>query len=247
MKTKAVKRKRQSDGETVTEQKDGGVKLLHNNNVKLPVTLEITPVPGSSKSSTSSTSSSSSTSSVESPPSTDQQPRKSIDENQVEDEEDEGNDVVMVELDEEFVVEQLDKKSECDGCLSQDESGAVEVFGEEQSNPVHRCVLCGRTFKHYANLQIHLTGHLGVKVNIFMCTICKRKFRNKTELDLHTRSHQFAKLLGKSKVTKEKVAAKAKVITTSGTADKKIIRKYLKGQDKVTTNGPAKENSVKTQ
>ena len=110
-----------------------------------------------------------------------------------------------------------------------------------------RCVLCGRTFKHYANLQIHLTGHLGVKVNIFMCTICKRKFRNKTELDLHTRSHQFAKLLGKSKVTKEKSAVKAKVITTSGTADKKIIRKYLKGQDKVTTNGPVKENSVKTQ
>merc|ERR1719445_2978675 len=62
MKTKAVKRKRQSDVETATEQTEGGVKLLHNNNVKLPVTLEITPVPGSTKSSTSSTSSSSSTS-----------------------------------------------------------------------------------------------------------------------------------------------------------------------------------------
>merc|ERR1719189_243603 len=235
MKTKAVKRKRQSDVETATE--------LHNNNVdnvqkKLPVTLEITPVSGNTKSSTSSTSS---TSSVESPPSTDKQPSKSIDENQVEDEEDEGNDVVMVELDEEFVVEQVDRKSECDSCPSQDESGAVEVFGEEKSKPVHRCVLCGRTFKHYANLQIHLTGHLGVKVNIFMCTICKRKFRNQTELDLHTRSHQYAKLLGKSKVTKEKSAVKAKVITTSGTADKKIIRKYLK--DKVSLNGPVKENS----
>ena len=140
MKTKAVKRKRQSDVETATEQIVGDDELLHNNNVdkvqkKLPVTLEITPVSGNNKSSTSSTSS---TSSVESPPSADKQPRKSIDENQVEDEEDEGNDVVMVELDEEFVVEQLDKKSECDGCLSQDESGAVEVFGEEQSNPVHR-------------------------------------------------------------------------------------------------------------
>ena len=108
-----------------------------------------------------------------------------------------------------------------------------------------RCVLCGRTFKHYANLQIHLTGHLGVKVNIFMCTICKRKFRNQTELDLHTRSHQYAKLLGKNKVAKVESAVKAKVITTSGTADKKIIRKYLK--DKVGVNSPVKENSVKIQ
>merc|ERR1711874_471134 len=74
---------------------------------------------------------------------------------------------------------------------------------------------------------------------------CKRKFRNKTELDLHTRSHQFAKLLGKSKVTKEKSAVKAKVITTSGSADKKIIRKYLK--DKGSVKGPVKENSVKIQ
>ena len=78
-----------------------------------------------------------------------------------------------------------------------------------------------------------------------MCTTCKRKFRNKTELDLHTRSHQFAKLLGKSKVAKEKSAVKAKVITTSGTADKKIIRKYLK--DKVGVNSPVKEKSVKSQ
>ena len=139
MKTKAVKRKRQSDVETVTEQTVGGEKFDNNNldNVqkKLPVTLEITPVSGNFKSSTSSTSS---TSSVESPPSTDKQPSKSIDERQVEDEEDEGNDVVMVELDEEFVVEQLDKKSECDSCPSQDEAGAVEVFGEEKSHPAHR-------------------------------------------------------------------------------------------------------------
>ena len=78
-----------------------------------------------------------------------------------------------------------------------------------------------------------------------MCTTCKRKFRNKTELDLHTRSHQYAKLLGKNQVAKKaKSAVKAKVITTSGTADKKIIRKYLK--DKVGINSPVKENSVKS-
>ena len=129
MKTKAVKRKRQSDVETVDSNNVDSVQK------KLPVTLEITPVSSNTKSSTSSTSS---TSSVETPPSTEKQPSKSIDESQVEDEEDEGNDVVMVELDEEFVVEQVDKKSECDSCPSQDESGAVEVFGEEKSNPVHR-------------------------------------------------------------------------------------------------------------
>ena len=80
-----------------------------------------------------------------------------------------------------------------------------------------------------------------------MCKCCKRKFRNQTELDLHTRSHQFAKLLGKNKVTKAKSVVKAKVITTSGSADKKIIRKYLKGQDKVSVNAPVKINSVKSQ
>ena len=130
MKTKAVKRKRQSDVETVDSNNVDSVQK------KLPVTLEITPVSGNSKSSTSSTSS---ISSVESPPCcTDKQPSKSHDENQVEDEEDEGNDVVMVELDEEFVVEQVDKKSESDSCPSHDECGAVEVFGDEKSNPVHR-------------------------------------------------------------------------------------------------------------
>jgi len=111
-----------------------------------------------------------------------------------------------------------------------------EVCCEEKSKPVHRCVLCGRSFKHYANLQVHLTGHLGVKVNIFMCTICKRKFRNKTELDLHTKSHQFAKMLGRNKVSEKKSAVKAKVITTAGSTEKKIIRKYVKGQDKVNVN-----------
>jgi len=255
LKTKAVKRKRQSEGESQGES--GGSESTEgsadNNNKereiiagKLPVTLEITSVSSNSKSSTSSNSS---TPSVESPHSTDKPEVKAVDENNLDDEEDEGNDVVMVELDEEFVVEQVDKKCDSPDCSdsspSNDETGDVEVFGDPKSKPAHRCVLCGRTFKHYTNLQVHLTGHVGVKVNIFMCTICKRKFRNQTELDLHTKSHKFAKMLGKCKVSKEKSGLKAKVISTAGSADKKIIRKYLKGQDKVNVNGKLKQKPNK--
>ena len=86
------------------------------------------------------------------------------------------------------------------------------------------------------NLQVHLTGHLGVKVNIHRCTGCRRNFRNQTELDLHMRAHKAAKLLGKSKnLTKgADVIHKTKpvVLTTTGSTDKKIIRKYMKSKSK---------------
>ena len=99
---------------------------------KLPVTLEITPVLGSNKSSASSTSS------VESPPSPDKPVAKAVEEN-VDDDEDEGNDVVMVELDEEFVVEKVESKTDTtDTSPSQDEATAVEVNGDEGSRPAHR-------------------------------------------------------------------------------------------------------------
>ena len=98
-----------------------------------------------------------------------------------------------------------------------------------------RCSICQRTFKHYLNLQVHLTGHLGVKVNLFRCSQCRKNFRNQTELTLHNRAHRAAQILDKvrtnKRVTVNKVVKKKKlkkVITTSGTADKKIIRKYLK-------------------
>lgn len=108
----------------------------------------------------------------------------------------------------------------------------AEVIGE-QAAPSHRCILCGRTFHHYMNLQVHLTGHLGVKVNINRCAACKRNFRNKNELDLHMRSHRFARMLGKfrTKATKHNMVKKARVITTAGSKDKKIIRKYVKKRD----------------
>jgi len=143
------------------------------------------------------------------------------------------NDVVMVELDEEFVVEQLSGSgTEADHGNNHDAAGQAEVIGE-QAAPNHRCVLCGRTFRHYMNLQVHLTGHLGVKVNINRCAACKRNFRNKRELDLHIRSHKFARLLGKfrTKATKNRMVKTPKIITTSGSKDKKIIRKYVKKAD----------------
>ena len=133
LKTKAVKRKRQSGAETETDDRPDNNNKENSVSKKLPVTLEITPC---SKSSTSSTSS------VESHQSSEKPPVKAVNENHFDDEEDEDNDVVMVELDEEFVVEKVDSKAECHGCSdsspSQEEGGAVEVCGEEKSKPVHR-------------------------------------------------------------------------------------------------------------
>ena len=108
------------------------------------------------------------------------------------------------------------------------------------------------------NLQVHLTGHLGVKVNIHRCSVCRKNFRNKTELDLHVRSHKAAKLLGKmrngvngaqSTVLAPNSNLKAKVITTTGARDKKIIRKYMKNQDRNGIKSPkiAKKMSTKVE
>jgi uncharacterized C2H2 Zn-finger protein len=148
---------------------------------------------------------------------------------------DDENDVVMVELDEEFVVEQLSDQGN-------HQEPRAEVIGEEVA-PRHRCVLCGRTFRHYMNLQVHLTGHLGVKVNINRCAACKRNFRNKRELDLHTRSHKFARLLGKfrTKETKHKMVKTPRIITTTGSKEKKIIRKYVKKMDVGIVSKPAEK------
>ena len=108
--------------------------------------------------------------------------------------------------------------------------------------------MCGRTFKHYANLQVHLTGHLGVKVNIHRCNGCKKNFRNQTELDLHMRAHQAAKFIGKLKKQTKGVGvnhkAKPVVITTSGTTDKKIIRKYMKSKSKTMDSPKASKSEL---
>ena len=99
---------------------------------------------------------------------------------------------------------------------------------------IFRCVLCGRTFNHYDNLQVHLTGHLGVKVNLNRCNPCQKNFKNKNELDLHTRSHKFAKMLGKYRINKNRktsIALKKKIISTVGSSNKKIVRKYVKKRE----------------
>merc|ERR1719232_2202360 len=232
-KTKAVKRKRQSDADVENnsiEDKPSSSVIDNNcqDQVKKAARLEITPVANIPKHPV-----------VEE--TTDKKldaAKEKVEEKKtaaVTDDEDEGNDVVMVELDEEFVVEQVDKPDDnSDSSASQDETGVTEVIGETSTSSGHRCVLCGRTFKHYMNLQVHLTGHLGVKVNIHRCGGCRKNFRNKTELDLHLRSHQAARMLAKKKSLAPAPALplKPKVITTSGSADKKIIRKYIKSQDK---------------
>merc|ERR1719370_1980162 len=145
------------------------------------------------------------------------------------------NDVVMVELDEDFVVERVNEGgSGTDTATSSQEATSVAEVVGGQAAPTHRCVLGGRTFNHYDNLQVHLTGHLGVKVHINRCNPCQKNFKNKNELDLHMRSHKFAKMLGKYRINKNKktsIALKKKIISTVGSSDKKIVRKYVKKRE----------------
>jgi len=134
---------------------------------------------------------------------------------------------------EDFVVERVSEGGGVNEVVSSQDVTAAEVVGE-QSAPTHRCVLCGRTFNHYDNLQVHLTGHLGVKVHINRCNPCQKNFKNKNELDLHMRSHKFAKMLGKYRINKNKktsIALKKKIISTVGSSDKKIVRKYVKKRE----------------
>lgn len=68
------------------------------------------------------------------------------------------------------------------------------------------------------------------------CHACKRTFKNHNELDLHMKAHSYARHLGKYRLARSEaeaaktVAAEAKVITTVGTKDKKILRKYTKNR-----------------
>merc|ERR1719500_298603 len=149
------------------------------------------------------------------------------------DDSEDDNDVVMVALDGDFVVERVNGGGSEVVNSQEVAAAAAEVIGE-QAAPTHRCVLCGRTFNHYDNLQVHLTGHLGVKVNLNRCNPCQKNFKNKNELDLHTRSHKFAKMLGKYRINKNKktsIALKKKIISTVGSSDKKIVRKYVKKRE----------------
>lgn len=154
---------------------------------------------------------------------------------------DDDNDVVMVELDEDFVVERVEEQQH------NMEDNSAELVGEHNT-PSHRCVLCGRTFTHYDNLQVHLTGHLGVKVNINRCNTCQKNFKNKNELDLHMRSHKFAKMLGKFKINKSKKTNTVikKIISTAGSKDKKIVRKYMKERDQNIVTKAAVVKAVRT-
>ena len=133
-KTKAVKRKRQSDADVENnsiEDKPSS-NVIDNNcqdQVKKSSRLEITPVSNIPKHPV-----------VKEALDTQNVAKEKADENNktgaVTDDEDEGNDVVMVELDEEFVVEKVDNKPDnnSDSATSQDEAGGVtEVIGKPSS------------------------------------------------------------------------------------------------------------------
>jgi len=155
---------------------------------------------------------------------------------------DQENDVVMVELDEEFVVEKLSETTvDLDSIQTKENLNQTVVIGHPTA-PSHRCILCGRTFNHYLNLQVHLTGHLGVKVKINRCAPCKRNFRNKRELDLHIKSHKYARHLGKFRTNTSKSVAPPRIITTTGSKEKKIVRKYLKKNEALVVQKPVIKN-----
>jgi len=114
-----------------------------------------------------------------------------------------------------------------------DEAFAVDSVTSSENGKKHKCALCGRFFRFYENLRVHLTGHLGVKVSLSRCHSCKRNFKNQNELDLHMKSHSYARHLGKYRLVKsreETARREAKIITTLGAKDKKILRKYTKGR-----------------
>lgn len=165
---------------------------------------------------------------------------KSEDEDSVKD--DDSDDApVVVELDERFVVDCGEDSPES-GEDSNRESG-----DEVQKKHIgHKCLLCKRSFKHYWNLQVHLKGHVGVKVHLNRCDKCKKNFRNRTEHDLHQRSHQYAKALGKVRLLKSSTI-RSKIITTSGSQDKKILRKYSKNLPNagIVSKESAKEAKVR--
>jgi len=66
-----------------------------------------------------------------------------------------------------------------------------------------KCVMCGKTFVHGANLRQHLKTHLGAKAQLKSCQICDRTFRSTTEHDLHASSHKFSRLLGFKRPSRE--------------------------------------------
>jgi len=145
--------------------------------------------------------------------------------------EDDSDDMVVVEIDEAFAVHSL----------SNSQAGLHE--GRK-----HKCALCGRLFRFYQNLRVHLTGHLGVTVSISRCHTCKRNFKNQTELNLHMKSHSYARHLGKYRLARsaEETARKEArmILTTVGPKHKKIVRKYAK--ERATSGILTRKRAVST-
>ena len=49
------------------------------------------------------------------------------------------------------------------------------VLGEEKEMMSHSCVMCGKTFKHRDNLNVHvMQAHLSTKAKLRCCDKCQR-------------------------------------------------------------------------